>query len=132
MTYRAAATKALFNSIPKDTFLRAKKWFQEHPEEPYCYWAKDEFIAIKDKDNKSILDKHPEIEDINDHTIVEFNLDTNVACLSRFCPKLKQGIQELYDSGYKSNDVDGIHWLITPVINTDNYKLTAYENKENM
>lgn len=130
MTYRAAATKALFNSIPKDTFLRAKKWFQEHPEEPYCYWAKDDFIAIKDKNNQAILSKYPEIEDINDHTIVQWDSLSDTVFLSKFCPKLRQGIQEMTDAEYMSNDVEGYHWAIMP--DGDNFKVLIYENKKNV
>jgi hypothetical protein len=130
MTYRAAATKALFNSIPKDTFLRAKKWFQEHPEEPYCYWAKDDFIAIKDKNNQVILSKYPEIEDIDDHTIVQWDPLSDTVFLSKFCPKLRQGIREMVDAEYMSNDVEGYHWVIMP--DGDNFKVLIYENKKNM
>lgn len=130
MTYRAAATKALFNSIPKDTFLRAKKWFQEHPEESYCYWAKDNFIAIKDKNNQAILSKYPEIEDIDDHTIVQWDSLSDTVFLSKFCPKLRQGIREMMDAEYMSNDVEGYHWVIMP--DGDNFKVLIYENKKNV
>ena len=126
MNLKAHATKIMFNQIAKDTFLRAKQWFKEHPEEPYCYWAKDDFIAIKDKTNQAVLSKYPEIEDIDDHTIVEFDFDNDVMYLGKFCPKLKQSIYELYSSGVTQGDANGYHWGIVP--DGENFKVLCYEN----
>lgn len=123
MTYHANALKAMFNALARDTYTRAKAWFQEHPEEPYCYWSKDEFILIKDKHNKAILDKHPEIENIDDHTTVYF--EANVLTLRTFCPKLRAGIRELVSSGFTGNTTHGIQYEIST--EGDNFRIDAYE-----
>lgn len=130
MTYRAAAVKSMFNAIAKESFERAKVWFEQHPNEPYCYWSKDDFIAIKDKDNKAILDAHPEIEDIDDHTIVQWDPLSNTVFLSRFCPKLKQGIKALLDTGCHDGNVDGMRWSILPDVDNNNFKVLCYEDKK--
>lgn len=124
MTVQGNAVKAMFNAIVDDTILRARKWFKEHPDEPYCYWAKDDFISIADKTNKAILEKHPEIEDINDHTIVQYDFNTDIVQLSRFCPKLKAGIKAMVDGGYTANTVNGCHWYVKP--DSDNFKVVCY------
>lgn len=125
MTTRGNATKAIFNAIAKETFLRAQKWFREHPEEPFCYWAKDDFIKIADKENKQLLDAHPEIEDINDHTIVQFDLLTDTVYLSKFCPKLRAGLQDMVNAGYFENTIDGYHWRVFH--DDGNFKVMCYE-----
>lgn len=126
MNFKAHAVNTMFKALAKDTFLRVKKWFEEHPDEPYCYWAYDEFISIADKDNEELLKKHKEIDDINDHTIVQWDSLSDTMFLSRFCPKLKQSIYELYSSGVTQGDVDGYHWSIIP--DDDNFKVLVYEN----
>lgn len=128
MTVKGASLKAMLNYMARDTFKRALEWKQKNAQEPYCYWAKDEFISIRDKYNPAILGRHPEIDDIDDHTIVEFDLATRNLQLSRFCPRLKSSIKEMVESGYTSNDVDGLHWYILP--DGENYKLICYEVTE--
>ena len=131
MNLKAHATKTMFNALAKNTFLRAKQWFQEHPDEPYCYWAKDDFISIADKNNEELLSKYPEIDDINDHTIVQWDSLSDTVFLSRFCPKLKQSICELCNSGTTQGDVDGgYHWGIVP--DGENFKVLCYEKQKNM
>ena len=126
MNFKAHAVNTMFKALVKDTFLRAKQWFKEHPDEPYCYWAYDEFISIADKDNEELLKKHKEIDNINDHTIVQWDSLSDIVFLSRFCPKLKQSIYELYSSGITKGDVDGYHWGIVP--DGENFKVLCYEN----
>lgn len=126
MNYKAHAVNTMFKTLAKDAFLRAKKWFKEHPDEPYCYWAYDEFISIADKDNEELLKKHKEIDDIDDHTIVQWDSLSGTVFLSRFCPKLKQSIYELYSSGVTQGDADGYHWDIIP--DDENFKVLCYEN----
>lgn len=130
MNYSANTIKVILDIMALSTFKRVKEWFQKNPDEPYCYWAKDNFIAIKDKDNIEILKAHPEIDDIDDHTIVQWDSYSDTVFLSKFCPKIRQGIRALADSGCLSNDIDGCHWAILP--DEDNFKVLIYENKENM
>ena len=107
------------------TFDRAIEWFQGNPNEPYCYWAEDSFISIADKDNKQVLEAHPEIEDINDHTIVEVDLSNNVVYLSKFCPRFKKAFTELYNSGETSGKEDDLSWDLVPKAN--NYCLILHK-----
>ena len=116
MTTKGSATKAMFNAIAKDTSKRAKAWFADHPEEPYCYWARDEFISIEDRDNPEILARHPEIEDINDHTTVY--LEKGLVVIRTFCPRLREGISDFYNDGVFS----GEGWVVEPEL--DNWKVT--------
>jgi hypothetical protein len=126
MTSKAAAMKATLDSTIRSAFDRAKKWFKEYPDEPFCYWAKDVFISIADKDNKALLNSHPEIDDINDHTIVEFDVHNNTLYLSKFCPKLRQALKEMFEADCRSNTADGIRWSVFP--HGDNFRIIAYEN----
>lgn len=115
ITPKGNATKAMFNAIAEETLARAKKWFMENPDEPYCYWAKDTFIKIADKDDADILKSHPEIEDINDHTTCMMLLDTLI--LEHFCPKLKAGIQDMWQAGV----TEGNHWKVCQDLANDNF-----------
>lgn len=113
MTARAHAVYTIFNHLTDSTYERANRWFKEHPNEPYCYWAKDEFIAIKDKDNQELLKQHPEIDDINDHTMIKPRPDGRGNILYGFCPDLKQSIKELVAAGVTSGMTDtGLYWRI--------------------
>ena len=40
---KGIATKATINMLCDSIVERAHAWFDEHPNEPYCYWAQDEF-----------------------------------------------------------------------------------------
>ncbi len=110
MDIKGKAVKNIFDFICAETYERTKKWFEQHPDEPYCYWAKDEFIPIAEKDNKELLSKHPEIEDINDHTVVEFH--DNKVLMHSFCPKLKESLSEMVAGGISESTAYGIHWWI--------------------
>lgn len=112
MKVNGRAVKVMFDFICAETYEKTKKWFQENPDEPYCYWSKDEFIHIRDKENQELLARHPEIEDINDHTIVEFH-DGKVFMHS-FCPKLRESLSAMYEGGISENVAYGIHWWIEP------------------
>lgn len=112
MGIKGSSVKAMFDFICAETYDRTAKWFNEHPNEPYCYWAKDEFISIAEKDNQELLKAHPEIEDINDHTIVEFH-DGKVLMHS-FCPKLKDSLADMMACGVSENTAYGIHWWVEP------------------
>lgn len=119
------ATRVMFNMIIEETIDRTKQWFDEHPDEPYCYWAKDKFIAIEDKDVAEILECHPEIEDINDHTIVQWNKEAEVVRLSKFCPKLREGLTDMYENGVISGKNNNACWALFK--NDDNFEVLCYK-----
>lgn len=81
---------AMFKAICADTYSRYMKWFDDHPEETWCYWSKDEPIRPADRDNEELLAKHPEIEDIDDHTVVRRERD--VLVFSKFCPRMRKSL----------------------------------------
>ena len=110
MTAIGSATKAMFNAICEDTCYRAKKWFSEHPDVKVAYWAKDDFLPVQsDNDVKlKFVKDHPEIENIDDHTLVRF--DGGTLKLWHFCPRLRDGIADFYSSGICSGD----GWTVTP------------------
>ena len=110
MTAAGNATKAMFNMICKDTYERAKKWFTDHPDVEKAYWAKDDFLPFQsDYDAKlKFVKEHPEIENIEDHTLVKFDGDT--LKLWHFCPRLRDGIADFYSSGICS----GEGWFVMP------------------
>lgn len=110
MTAIGSATKAMFNAICGDTCYRAKKWFSEHPDVEVAYWAKDDFLPLQSEhdDKLKFVKEHPEIENINDHTLVKFDGDT--LKLWHFCSRLRDGIADFYASGICSGD----GWTVTP------------------
>ena len=110
MTAIGSATKAMFNAISKETYYRAKKWFTEHPDVKTAYWAKDDFLPFQsDNDAKlKFVKEHPEIENIDEHTLVKFDDDT--LKLWHFCPRLRDGIADFYTSGICS----GNGWTVMP------------------
>lgn len=105
-----AATKAMFNAIGKETYHRAKKWFTEHPDIETVYWAKDDFLPFQSEYEAKLrfVKEHPEIENIDDHTLVKF--DGDVLKLWHFCPRLRDGIADFYSSGICSGD----GWTVAP------------------
>ena len=105
-----AATKAMFNAIGKETYHRAKKWFTEHPGIETVYWAKDDFLPFQSEYEAKLrfVKEHPEIENIDDHTLVKF--DGDVLKLWHFCPRLRDGIADFYSSGICSGD----GWTVAP------------------
>ena len=113
------ATKAIFNALCKTTYTRAVEWFREHPEEEYAYWGKDEFLpgSASEQEKASFASRHPEVDDINDHTLIKLEGDT--AVLWHFCPRLKEGIKDFYDSGYDVGK--DCMWTVKP--DGDNYKV---------
>lgn len=110
MTAIGSATKAMFNAIYKDTYYRAKRWFAEHPDVEIAYWAKDDFLPYQSSDEAKLkfVKDHPEIENIDDHTLVKFDGDTLI--LWHFCPRLRDGIADFYTSGICS----GEGWSVIP------------------
>ena len=110
MTAIGSATKALFNAIHEETYYRAKKWFSEHPDVKVAFWAKDTFLPVQsDYDAKlKFVKEHPEIENIDDHTLVKF--EDAILELWHFCPRLRDGIADFYSSGICSGD----GWVIMP------------------
>ena len=100
----------MFNAISEYTYSRAKKWFTEHPDVKVAYWAKDDFLPLQsDHDAKlKFVKEHPEIENIDDHTLVKFEGGT--LKLWHFCPRLRDGIADFYLSGICSGD----GWTVTP------------------
>lgn len=113
MTPRANAVKTVFSLLTDDVYERTQVWFKEHPNEPFAYWARDTYIAIKDKDNKELLAQHPEIENINDHTMLKPRPDGKGTILYGFCPDLKKSVAELMDAGCANGMTDkGIYWWV--------------------
>lgn len=110
MTATGVATKAMFNAISKETYYRAKRWFSEHPDVEVAYWAKDDFLPFQsDNDSKlKFVKEHPEIENIDDHTLVKF--DEGTLKVWHFCPRLRDGIADFYCSGIHS----GNGWVVIP------------------
>lgn len=110
MRIQGSATKAMFNAISEETYYRAKEWFAEHPDVEKAYWAKDDFLPFQsDSDAKlKFVKAHPEIEDIDDHTLVKFDDDT--LKIWHFCPRLRDGIADFYSSGICSGD----GWVVMP------------------
>ena len=123
MTFVGSATLAMFNTICKDTYYRAKRWFSEHPDVDVAYWAKDDFLPFQsDNDLKlKFVKEHPEIENIDDHTLVKFDEGTLKAW--HFCPRLKAGIKEIYDDGIHSEDLADVYYTIEP--DADNYRIVV-------
>lgn len=122
MTAIGSATKAMFNAISEDTYCRAKKWFAEHPDVEKAYWAKDDFLPFQASydDKLKFVKAHPEIENIDDHTLVKF--DEGTLKLWHFCPRLRDGIADFYTSGICSGD----GWFVTPdPLIPDNWVLQA-------
>lgn len=111
------ATKAIFNALKRITYDRAKAWFKEHPEEEYAYWGKDEFLpgSASEQDKASFAERHPEVEDIDDHTLLRMEGDE--AVLWHFCPRLKEGIKDFYEYGIDS----GKGWKVE--LDGDNFKV---------
>lgn len=110
MTVLGSATKAMFNAICLDTYTRAKEWFNNHKDCYQAYWAKDDFLPVQSNYDAKLkfVKEHPEIEDINDHTLVHFEND--ILVLDHFCPRLREGIKDFYESGYCSGD----GWVVEP------------------
>ncbi len=122
MDYDKVACMAVFKAICRETVDKYWAWFREHPGEPYCYWSADEPIAIRDKDNEELLAKHPEIEDIDDHTTVRPDGDSLV--FKDFCPKLRRAVGA-YMKGKDQHlmTIDGVRVVTVP--DGDNFKITA-------
>ena len=110
MTAIGSATKAMFNAISKETYNRAKLWFTEHPDVEIAYWAKDDFLPFQSEYDAKLkfVKEHPEIDNIDDHTMVKF--DGDILKLWHFCPRLRNGIADFYSSGICSGD----GWTVIP------------------
>ena len=118
MTDKGQATIAMFNAIAKDTKRRARRWFKEHKDCVVAYWGKDDFLPYQSdySAKREFMERHPEIEDLDDHTLLRFDNDTLV--LWHFCPRIKNGIKDFYSEGVnKGND-----WLVLDdLVNMGNY-----------
>lgn len=110
MTAIGSATKAMFNAVHEETYYRAKIWFEEHPDVEIAYWAKDTFLPFQSEYDAKLkfVKEHPEIENIDDHTLVKFDGDT--LKLWHFCPRIRNGIADFYSSGICSGD----GWVVIP------------------
>lgn len=117
------AVRAMFNYMAAETLEKYLAWFRAYPDERFCYWSKDMPIMEKDKDNPDILAAHPEIEDINDHTKVRL-AGSNAIMLYAFCPRLREAIRDMYDSGVKSGRDDCARWLVEKEFDKDNFVMT--------
>lgn len=129
MTTKAAVTKALFNAIAQSSFERIISWFKQNPTQKYCYWASDEFLQAdcSEQDKRDFISRHPEIEDLNDHTTVYYDLSTDTVTLRTFCKRLREGIAAMLAEGYTSNISNGITWHVEPEGN--NYKVIGQHIK---
>lgn len=123
MTIIGRATLAMIHAIVEETWDRIWNWFHQHPEAQFAYWGKDEFLSDKatDKEKQEFVKRHPEIDNLDDHTTVHILNDQIM--LATFCPRLKAGIKEIYESGHTHEINDGISWTITP--DDDNFIITA-------
>lgn len=121
MTFVGSATLAMMHAIASDTYDRVFEWFKEHPEAQFAYWAKNEFLSDKatEDEKKDFVVRHPEIDDLNDHTTVMILNDSII--LQTFCPRLKAGIKEIYDDGIHSEDLADVYYTIEP--DADNYRI---------
>ncbi len=108
MTFIGSATLAMMHAIASDTYVRVFEWFKEHPDALFAYWAKDEFLSDKatEDERKDFVARHPEIDNLSDHTTVMILNDSVI--LQTFCPRLKAGIKEIYNDGihYESTHAD--------------------------
>ena len=127
MTVRGNACKALFNAIVRSTIDRVLDWFSKHPEQKFCYWANNEFLPAEytEQMKKDFLCRHPEIEDLSDHTTVYCDIATQCITLRTFCKKLREGIADMVADGCTGNTVNGAVWRVTP--EGDNYKIIIYK-----
>lgn len=117
------AVRAIFNYMAAETLEKYLAWFRVYPDERFCYWSKNMPIMEKDKDNPDILAAHPEIEDINDHTKVR-PTGSNSIMLYAFCPRLREAIRDMYDSGVKSGRDGCVRWLVEKAFDKDNFVMT--------
>ena len=123
MTITGRATLAMFHAIAEDTWNRIWEWFHAHPEAQFAYWGSNELLSDKatETEREEFIKRHPEIDDLNDHTTLHILNDQII--LATFCPRLKAGVKELYDEGIISETNDGITWVIAP--DGDNYMITV-------
>lgn len=123
MTITGRATLAMIHAIIEDTWDRVWDWFHQHPEAQFAYWGKDEFLSDKatDKEKQEFVKRHPEIDDLNDHTTVHILNDQIM--FATFCPRLKAGIKEIYESEYTHEIYNGISLTVTP--DNDNFIVTV-------
>ena len=123
MTFVGSATLAMMHAIASDTYARVFEWFKEHPEAQFAYWAKDEFLSDKatEDERKDFVARHPEIDNLNNHTTVMILNDSVI--LQTFCPRLKAGIKEIYNDGIHSEDLADLCYTIEP--DTDNYRIVV-------
>lgn len=121
MTITGRATLAMIHITAEDTWYRTWAWFHSHPDAQFAYWGRDEFLSDKadDKEKEEFIKRHPEINNLNDHTTVHILNDQII--LATFCPRLKEGIKEMYNEGIIWEVTDGVHWLIEP--DEDNYMI---------
>ena len=123
MTFTGSATLAMMHAMANDTYVRVFEWFKEHPEAQFAYWAKDEFLSDKatEDERKDFVARHPEIDDLNDHTTVMILNDSVI--LQTFCPRLKAGIKEIYGDGIHYEDLTDLYYTIEP--DADNYRIVV-------
>lgn len=122
MTFIGRATLAMFHAIASDTYVKVFEWFKKHPEAQFVYWGKDEFLSDKatPDERKDFVARHPEIDDLNDHTTVMILNDSVI--LQTLCPRLKAGVKEIVDDGITAEDLSDVYYTIEP--DGDNYRLT--------
>lgn len=123
MTFIGSATLAMIHVIASDTYIRVFEWFKEHPDALFAYWAKDEFLSDKatEDERKDFVARHPEINNLSDHTTVMILNDSVI--LQTFCPRLKAGIKEIYNDGIHYEDLADIYYTIEP--DADNYRIVV-------
>ena len=116
MTQLAHAAKTLYNNIADETYSRAMKWFDENPDEEFCYWGKESFFKEISQEE---LERNS-IKDIEDQTRVQRVLDTIV--LSHFCKKYRESLHDLIEANVTEGQDEQIKWFIEP--DGDNYIMT--------
>lgn len=129
LTPRAHATYCMFNFLAEDAYEKYRTWFNEHPDEAFCLWTKEGPEPEKAKYEPDFLVNREYIDNIDDLSIVQFRGDIFV--FTKFCPKVIDGVRELYLSGRCSNTILGYHWdLIIDPNDKDNFEFTIKKVSE--
>lgn len=129
MDFKGHAVKAMFNAIDDLTRERIVTWFKEHDEDPWAYWARDEFLPYNAEqlDREQFVERHKDEfqEDLDEHTRVCYDPLLRQAEVFHFCDRLLDGLGQMYDEGHTK----GAIWEL--VKDGDNYRVLLPEEVSN-